>query len=70
MTARWGNSENVPDDVKQACIIQAARWWKRGQTGFADSTASPELGELRYAKKLDPDVEAIVVEGGRRKVGI
>ncbi len=59
VTARWGYAAEVPDLVKQATLIQAAKWWKRGESAYADSLYNPELGVLRYTKKLDPDVEAI-----------
>ncbi len=56
VTARFGGFVTVPDDVKQLAIIQAARWFKRGQQGFADVGGIIELGQLRYVKGLDPDV--------------
>ena len=64
VTARWGFAESVPDAIKQACITQVARWWKRGQSGFADQAGNPEFGELSYTKELDPDIKSIL-DGGR-----
>lgn len=69
VTARWGYAATVPDEIKQACIIQAGRWWKRGQSGYADTAGGPEWGELRFARKLDPDVEAILKDGGWCSLG-
>ncbi len=60
ITAKWGYSTVVPADIKQAAIIQAVRWFRRGQSGYADTGAVVELGQLRYTKELDPDVAAIV----------
>jgi hypothetical protein len=63
VTARWGYSDDAPADIKEACIMQAARWWKRLQSAMADTVAGPDFGTLLY-RKLDPDIEAIV-KGGR-----
>jgi hypothetical protein len=54
----WGYAA-VPTAIKQACIIQASREFKRldsplGVAGFGD------LGVLRVSRYLDPDVEMLV----------
>ena len=58
VTAPFGYSstDKTPDDIKQAAIITAVRWFKRGQQGYQDAGAIPELGQLMYTKALDPDV--------------
>lgn len=60
VTAKWGYSTAVPADVQQAVIVQTVRWFKRGQQAFQDAGAIFELGQLRYVKQLDPDVQLIV----------
>lgn len=60
VVGKFGYSATVPDDVKQAVIVQCARWWKRGQQAFQDTGAIVELGQLSYTKRLDPDVELLV----------
>lgn len=50
-------STNIPDEIIQAVEIQTVRWWKRGQQAFQDVGAIEELGQLRYVKKMDPDIE-------------
>lgn len=65
ITAQWGYSTAVPPDILQATLIQAVRWFKRGQQAFADTGAVTELSQLRYVKALDPDV-ATMVEHYRR----
>ena len=45
---------------RMATIIQASRWFKRGQQAFQDTGAVVELGQLRYTQKLDPDVAALL----------
>lgn len=63
VTARWGYSATVPDDIKIATIMQAARWYKRLQSAMADSVASAEMGQLFYRQTLDPDIKGILVDG-------
>lgn len=58
ITGVWGYS-SVPITVKQACIIQASRIYKRldsplGVAGFGD------LGVIRVSSRLDPDVAQLV----------
>lgn len=63
ITARWGYAIEVPEDVAEACVMQAARWYKRLQGAMADSLASTDLGQLMYVQKLDPDVAGILLDG-------
>jgi len=69
VTAKWGFATSVPATVEQACLIQAARWFKRAEASWSDTTGAPDLGRLMYTKSLDPDVEMLLVKTGmRRKV--
>jgi hypothetical protein len=63
VTARWGYASTAPAPIKEASLMQAARWYKRFQSGMADVLASGELGMLLYRQKLDPDVALLLVEG-------
>lgn len=63
ITAKWGFSVSVPDDIHEACIMQAARWYKRLEGAMADALASGELGTLMYRQSLDPDVKMLLVNG-------
>jgi hypothetical protein len=56
ITGKWGWSTVTPEEVKQLAIIQAAKWFKRGQQGYADTGGVVELGQLRYTQALDPDI--------------
>lgn len=60
VTAQWGYSAAAPPTVKQATIIQTARWWKRGQSAWGDSVGSPELGQIMYRQQLDPDIRQLL----------
>jgi hypothetical protein len=64
VTAKWGYATTVPADIKEACIMQAARWYKRLEGAMSDALASGELGQLLYRQSLDPDLKMILV-GGR-----
>lgn len=63
VTARWGYSDLVPDDIRQATIMLSARWYKRLQGAMADSLASADLGGLMYVAQLDPDIAGILLDG-------
>lgn len=63
VTAKWGYSVNVPAVIKEACILQAARWWKRAESSWADSIANGDMGSLQFRKVLDPDFQMMLKEG-------
>jgi len=63
VTAKWGYAEDVPAAIKQACLTQAARWYKRGQSAWADAMASADLGQIMYTKALDPAVQHLLING-------
>ena len=56
--AAWGWSA-VPEEVKMACKLQAARFFIRRQSPFGIA-GSPEIGTVRLYSKLDPDVELLL----------
>jgi len=51
VTAKWGYSVEEPAQIKEACIALSARWFKQGQSAWADTMASPELGTLLYQRE-------------------
>lgn len=63
VTAKWGYAVTVPPEIKQACIMQAARWYKAEQSAMTDTLANPEMGELIYRRELDPHIAMILVNG-------
>jgi hypothetical protein len=63
VTAKWGYSVAVPADIKEACIMQAARWFKRLEGAMSDALSSGELGVLLYQQALDPAIKLILVNG-------
>lgn len=67
ITAVWGWPE-VPDDIIMACQFQAQRYYKR--RGSPEGLAgSAEWGVVRVPR-LDPDVAAILSNGGYMNPGI
>lgn len=56
LKAFFGYSTTVPAQVREACLLQCARIYKRKDAPFG-VVGNAELGELRVLQKLDPDVE-------------
>jgi hypothetical protein len=70
VTAKWGYSEAVPKTIKNACIIQVIRAFKRAQQAYADSGAVLELGKMTHAKQLDPEVKNMLDTGDFVVIGV
>lgn len=50
----------VPDTIRQACLLQASRFFKRKDAPFGVA-GSPEMGsEVRLLARIDPDVAVMV----------
>lgn len=60
IVGKFGYSVAVPEEIKQATIIQAIRWFKRGQQAYQDTGAIVELGQLKYTQAVDPDVAMMI----------
>jgi len=60
VTAKWGYALIVPDDIRQACIIEAARWYKQGEGAWGDALANADLGKLMHVADLSPTVKRIL----------
>lgn len=58
VTGVWGWSA-IPEEVKMACRLQAARFFVRRQSPFGIA-GSPEIGTVRLSSRLDPDVELLL----------
>lgn len=57
----WGTTEEVPPDVKDACITWVRRIIKADDAGGSnDVTAIPELGQLVYSKAIPADVKRVL----------
>jgi peptidoglycan/xylan/chitin deacetylase (PgdA/CDA1 family) len=60
VTGVFGYSTSAPEPVKQACKVQALRWFMRAKQGYQDASASAALGEMLYVQELDPDVKRLL----------
>jgi hypothetical protein len=56
---KFGSSADVPEDIKQACIMQVVRWFKHGQQAFQNTAANNELGTPQYGG-LDDSITSIL----------
>jgi hypothetical protein len=59
VTARFGWPA-VPDEVKQATLIQAGRLWRRKDSPYGVAGVAELGSEMRLLAKLDPDVQVLV----------
>lgn len=57
----FGVSSSPPSEISRAVLIQCARWYKRAMQGWSDVGGTTEAGELIYTKRLDADVETLVL---------
>jgi hypothetical protein len=49
-----------------ATIVQASRWFKRGQSFWADTIASDSMGTASFRRSVDPDVKMMLDEARLR----
>lgn len=60
---------SIPEDVREATILQASRIWKRvREAPFGVAGISLDGGGIRLLSKLDPDVELLVHPYARHTV--
>ncbi len=60
VVGQFGYSSTPPDEIKQACKIQAVRWFSRAKQLYQDAGAAAQTGQLIYAQSLDPDIKEIL----------
>ena len=63
VTALWGYAVSCPPEIREAAVMQAARWYKRLQGAMTDTLADGDVGRLIYDKPLDPAIRRILVDG-------
>ena len=67
-----GASVNVyqyPQEVVNACYLQAGRISKRWQTAYASSLGTPEMSPFDVSTNLDGDVQRLLQKFRITKVG-
>lgn len=62
VTAAWGYATTAPDVIKQATLVLASRWLKRGQSSWADAIAQGN-NQLMFRKVVDPDIQMMLERG-------
>lgn len=58
VVGKWGFA-SVPAAVKEACLIQCERIYKRKDAPFG-VVGSADLGTMRLVQQMDPDVKALL----------
>jgi hypothetical protein len=56
----FGYSATPPEDIKQACIIQATSLFMQEKQGWRDASASAELGQMVYTAGIHPVANEIL----------
>lgn len=60
VNAKWGYVTAIPGGVKEAALLQAARFFKRKDAPFGIAGTDAMGNAMRLQAKLDPDVEQIL----------
>lgn len=61
VTAKWGYAATCPETIKTAAIAEASRYYKMGETAYADALMNQEMGELRFYKDMSPVTKMLLV---------
>lgn len=64
VTANWGPSVAIPTDIREATLMQAAKWYKRFQASAGRSTGTVDFGKISYQRSMDSAVKQILIDGG------
>lgn len=67
VTGTWGYTAAPPDDIKQAALILAARYFERADAPLGISSGGLESAPMRLAG-IDPDVRTLLVQRRRTTV--
>lgn len=60
VSGNFGYQLTIPDDVRQAAIIQTIRYFMRAKNAYQDAGANPSLGQMVYVQELDPDIKILL----------
>lgn len=64
VVGQFGYSATPPEPIKQACKIQAMRWFGRAKQMYQDGGGGTQTGQLIYSKyttALDPDIKELLI---------
>lgn len=60
VTARWGYADDIPPTIREATLVQAAIFYKRGKGSWADVLRNADFGDERFVRVLDPALQFMV----------
>lgn len=63
VTARWGPSAEIPTDIREATLMQAAKMYKRFQASAGRSTGTVDFAKVSYQRGLDNLVKQVLIDG-------
>lgn len=63
VTAIWGATGGIPADIREACLMQSARWLKQLQGSMSTELGTVDLGTIQYRRALASDVRQLLVDG-------
>ena len=59
-----------PEPVREACLMQTSRLWKRKDSGFSSRVGLPQTGVYDVFRGLDPDVKQLLSAYRKLPVGV
>ncbi len=62
--ATWGSQSTAPADIREACVMQAVKWYKQEQGAMTATLGNYEFGQIKYRRGLDKEVLSILMNGG------
>lgn len=55
----WGYGDDVPAAIREACLLQAARLYRRKDAPFG-VTGNADHGQLQTISRVDPDIKELI----------
>jgi len=62
--ATWSSQSEIPADIREATLMQAAIWMKQYQGGMSSELGTINFGRILYRRELSQGVKQILVDGG------
>lgn len=60
VTARWGYATEVPAEVKEVTIMQAARWYRVVRASMTRASGARDLGTIAIPSRVDADIRELI----------
>ena len=62
VTGTWGYSATCPDDVRRACLVLAAYYYRQKDSQVFDVTAIPEAGVITIPQGIPATVTRVIAK--------